>query len=101
MNDFHYSWSVGPNGLIGFWPFSLELTIVGISLIILGFLFKGLALWHAARRDEKVWFIILLVLNTFAILELIYLYFIVGLWHRFEKHSPPTTSNTPDGGHKS
>lgn len=36
---------------------------------------KGLALWHAARRGEEWWFIALLVINTLGILEIIYLFF--------------------------
>ncbi len=35
---------------------------------------KGLALWKAARLGSKPWFIILLVLNTFGILEIIYFF---------------------------
>ncbi len=35
---------------------------------------KGWALWLAARRGEKVWFIVLLVLNTLGILEIIYIF---------------------------
>ena len=37
---------------------------------------KGLALWRAAERRERNWFIILLVLNTLGLLEIIYLFFI-------------------------
>lgn len=35
---------------------------------------KGLALWKAARRGEQKWFIALLVLNTLAILEILYIF---------------------------
>lgn len=35
---------------------------------------KGWALWIAGGRKEKWWFIALLVLNTFAILEIIYIF---------------------------
>ncbi|MBU1292450.1 hypothetical protein KJ819_00075 [Patescibacteria group bacterium] len=34
---------------------------------------KGLALWHAGRNGQKLWFIVLLVINTLGILELVYL----------------------------
>jgi len=37
---------------------------------------KGWALWLSAKRGEKWWFIALLILNTFAILEIIYIFFI-------------------------
>lgn len=35
---------------------------------------KGWALWLAGRRGEKWWFIALLILNTLAILEIIYIF---------------------------
>lgn len=37
---------------------------------------KGVALWHASQRKEKVWFVLLLVLNTFAILDIFYIVYI-------------------------
>jgi hypothetical protein len=35
---------------------------------------KGVALWRAARNSHLVWFIVLLVVNTLAILEIIYIF---------------------------
>jgi len=35
---------------------------------------KGIALWRAARNSHKTWFIVLLVVNTLAILEIIYIF---------------------------
>ena len=35
---------------------------------------KGMALWHAARKGDTVWFVVLLVVNTVGILEILYLY---------------------------
>jgi len=47
-----------------------------ICLILLWTLpWKGVALWRAARNEHKWWFIALLVLNTMAILEIIYIFF--------------------------
>ncbi len=43
---------------------------------------KGLALWHAARRGQYWWFVILLVVNTLGILEIIYLFFVSNLHWR-------------------
>lgn len=34
---------------------------------------KGMALWRAAKRENRVWFIVLLLINTLGILEIIYL----------------------------
>lgn len=35
---------------------------------------KGLALWIAARRENKMWFVALLVIQTVGILEIIYIF---------------------------
>ncbi len=35
---------------------------------------KGWALWLAARRGEKAWFIALLVINTLGVLEIVYIF---------------------------
>ncbi len=40
---------------------------------------KGLALWHSSRRDNRVWFVIILVVSTLGILEIIYLFFVLKL----------------------
>ena len=50
---------------------------------------KGWALWLAARRREKGWFIALLILNTLAILEIIYIFFIAK---RSDKKEEPVSS---------
>jgi hypothetical protein len=45
-----------------------------ILLIVLWSIFwKGLALWHSARRGQPWWFVILLFVNTLGILEIVYL----------------------------
>ncbi len=48
------------------------------SIVILAWTlaWKGLALWRATKREEKIWFIILLIVNTFGILDLIYYLFV-------------------------
>ena len=38
---------------------------------------KGYALWSAAKLNHKYWFIALLILNTLAILDIIYIFFVV------------------------
>jgi hypothetical protein len=35
---------------------------------------KGVALWKAARNGSKAWFIVMLIVNTVAILEIIYIF---------------------------
>ena len=46
-----------------------------LLLVVLWSIFwKGLALWHAAKRNEAGWFVALLLLNTVGILEMVYLF---------------------------
>ena len=54
------------------WFLAFPLLIVLISLWSL--LWKGMALWRAGRRGDKVWFVLLLVVNTMGILEILYLF---------------------------
>ncbi len=35
---------------------------------------KGLALWHSARNNQKNWFLVMLVINTIGIMEIVYLF---------------------------
>ena len=37
---------------------------------------KGYALWTASHNNSKGWFISLLILNTFAILDIFYIFYI-------------------------
>ncbi|MCJ7786696.1 DUF5652 family protein [Patescibacteria group bacterium] len=36
---------------------------------------KGVALWRASRNSHKGWFVAILVVNTMAVLEIIYIFF--------------------------
>jgi hypothetical protein len=49
---------------------------VFLLLIAWIIVWKGLALWKAGTKRDKGWFIALLLLNTFGILDIIYVYFI-------------------------
>jgi len=46
--------------------------IILIALWVLPW--KGVALWKAAKNGNKKWFIALLILNTLAILEILYIF---------------------------
>lgn len=56
--------------------------IPGGSMALLGLvmvwsiIWKGVALWKAGRAGSKVWFILLLILNTLGILEIIYIFLV-------------------------
>lgn len=52
-------------------------TIPPVALFVIfvwSLLWKGLALWNAARNSQKSWFMIMLVVNTVGILEILYLF---------------------------
>lgn len=44
-----------------------------IPLVVWSLVWKGLALWTAARRGEKWWFVAFMLVNTVGALEIIYL----------------------------
>ncbi|MEM4248319.1 MAG: DUF5652 family protein [Candidatus Nanoarchaeia archaeon] len=46
-----------------------------ILVVIWNLVWKGLALWRAARNEQMIWFILMLILNTVGILEIIYILF--------------------------
>ena len=50
-----------------------------IVLALWTLFWKGLALWHSAKRGEHVWFIALLLINTVGILEIVYLFGVAKL----------------------
>ena len=54
----------------GMWGIAL------VAIILWTIPWKGYALWLAAKNDQPKWFIVLLVVNTFAILEIIYIFVI-------------------------
>ncbi|MEK7530273.1 MAG: DUF5652 family protein [Patescibacteria group bacterium] len=57
----------------------LDAWMVVVLIVVLALwsvVWKGWAMWLAARRTEKVWFILLLIINTAGILEIIYIFLI-------------------------
>ena len=55
---------------------AIGVTTLVVVLIIWSLAWKGMALWKAAHRGSKVWFILLLLVNTIGILDIIYYYLI-------------------------
>ncbi len=45
-----------------------------LPLIVWALFWKGMSLWKAAKNDHKRWFVVLLVLNTLAILDILYIF---------------------------
>lgn len=54
---------------------SIILLLVVLAIVsIWSLIWKGFALWKAARKTHKIWFIVLLIVNTIGILEILYIY---------------------------
>ena len=74
-----------------FWVPAILLALVPFVLVFVlwSIFWKGLALWHAARRGEYWWFVIILVVNTLGILEIIYLFLVakISFQNLFSKNS--------------
>jgi len=74
-------------------PFTPQFAAIFIPIIFVvvfwTIVLKGYALWSAARSNQKKWFVALLVINTFGILEIVYL-----IWFR-PKNVGKIISETP------
>lgn len=44
-----------------------------IPFVLLDLVLRGYALWKAARKDQNIWFIALLIVNSMGILPIVYL----------------------------
>jgi len=62
------------------------LSVVILVIVVWTLPWKGYALWLSARNGHKWWFIALLLVNTLAILEIVYI-FAVGRKAAKEKNS--------------
>ena len=56
------------------WKLGWFIGFILVFAIFWSLIWKGLALWKAARQGSKKWFVALLIINTLGILEILYLY---------------------------
>ena len=68
-------------------------------LLVWSLFWKGLALWHAARRGQPWWFLVLLLVNTLGLLEIIYV-FLISRLHYEELFSPHVSAVCDVGGRR-
>jgi hypothetical protein len=45
-----------------------------VILTLWSLVWKGIALWKAARLGSKVWYVVLLIVSTVGILEILYIF---------------------------
>ena len=57
-----------------FFPNLAIMWLVTALVLVWSMSWKGVALWHAGRNAHLVWFIVLFIVNTLAILEIIYIF---------------------------
>jgi hypothetical protein len=50
-----------------------------VVIIVWSLIWKGLALWRAARTNSPVWFVVFLVVNTLGVLEISYYFFLADM----------------------
>ena len=77
-------------------------SLVLMTLVLLWVLpWKGIALWKAARHGHRVWFIVLLVVNTLALLEILYIFIFSGRHNKLRTSVYRETEKTsPDSERK-
>jgi hypothetical protein len=51
-------------------------TLAFFIITIWTLFWKGCALWIAGKKDQKWWFLILLIVNTVGILEIVYIFYV-------------------------
>lgn len=51
------------------------LTVLWLVAVVWSFFWKGVALWRSAQQKQKIWFIVLLFVNSLGLLEIIYLFY--------------------------
>ena len=54
---------------------STQITIITI-IALWELIWKGLALWQAARQNDKLWYLLILSFNTVGILPIVYIFII-------------------------
>jgi hypothetical protein len=60
------------NQLINTWQ---DVSIAFVLVLAWSLAWKGLALWKAAQKSQKIWFIVLLIVNTVGMLDILYVFF--------------------------
>ena len=61
-----------------------------IALIVWSIVWKGIALWKSARNGSKVWYVVMLLVNTVGILEIIYIFAVAKKTELAKSDTPPT-----------
>lgn len=70
-----------------------ENTLLFIVVTIWSLAWKGFALWKAAaKKKNPYWFVAILILNTYGIIDILYI-FIFSEWEKITKKGEPKKDN--------
>ena len=47
--------------------------------IIWSLFWKGIALWHAAKKGDRLWFVVLLLVNSLGALDAFYIFYVAKI----------------------
>lgn len=61
--------------VMGFSSMPPGFVVLFASLTIWSLIWKGIALWKAAKNNSKPWFIVMMIVNTLGILEIVYIFY--------------------------
>ena len=84
--------------IAGLTGMTTESTIIWVAVLLVvifvwSLVWKGFALWKAALRKEKIWFIVILIVSTYGILEILYIYVFSKIeWNKNPKQNRPIKS---------
>ena len=56
------------SNLTGIWMFLFVLAVIWTLV------WMGIAMWRAARKRDKVWFVVFLLVHTLGLLEILYIF---------------------------
>ena len=76
MDNSFRQWALN-NGMFNFGGSFVAGMAFGVLMLVLAvwtLYWKYRALWHAAKHDRKIWFVVFLLVNTLGVLEILYLY---------------------------
>ncbi|MBQ6154888.1 hypothetical protein IJJ27_03295 [bacterium] len=54
----------------------IPLPVILVFLFLWTFIWKAMALWRSARKGHLFWFVILLLVSTFGLLDIAYYYYL-------------------------
>jgi hypothetical protein len=64
-------------------------------ILVWALFWKALALWKSARLNQPIWFIIMLLINTFGILEILYIFLFSEIKFAKGNNNPKRKANKP------